>query len=146
MPQQGSGVTREDDSSVETEPWEQFPLELLSEENKVLTKQIKEQDQLQRDIDKKIEDSTERTKVLQDHFKNVQSELLHTQRLKDAKEKEIEGENHYIQLVEREIGRVRSETKKHSVLAGELSDQVRFHILQYEFKLGINRHMPYVQS
>lgn len=115
----------EDHDDSDAQPWEQLPEELLNKENRILTKQIKEQEIKMRDLDKKIEDGKERVKVLEDHFKNVQSELIHTQRLRDAKEKEIEGENHYIQLAEREIGRVKDETKRYSEMMNSLADQVR---------------------
>jgi len=36
-----------------------------------------------RDISAKIEEKTDRTKVLKEHLKNVQQELLHTQALVD---------------------------------------------------------------
>lgn len=65
----------------------------------------------------------ERAKILEDHLKNVQSELFQTQRLVEAKDKEIATENHLKMLAEREIGRLESEVKKIDVAAAEIQEQ-----------------------
>ena len=49
---------------------------------------------------------------MEEHLKSVNTEQLHTQRLVDAKIKEIETEDHLKQLAERERGRFQAEYKK----------------------------------
>lgn len=50
--------------------------------------------------------------ILKEHAKNVEVELLHTQALVDAKNKEIESEDHLKQITERQTGRIESELRK----------------------------------
>ena len=59
-----------------------------------------------------IEEHQERLKILDEHLKSVQMELVHTQSLVDVKNKEIESEEHLKQVAERQIGRLRNEIEK----------------------------------
>ena len=74
--------------------------------------QIKEKRKLIKELNTKIEDVHERSKVLKEHLKNVRSELINTQQLIDDKNKEIETEDHLKQLNERQIGRLKSGLRK----------------------------------
>ena len=47
-----------------------------------------------------------------EHLKSVQMELVHTQSLVDAKNKEIETEEHMKQITERQSGRLKNEIEK----------------------------------
>lgn len=107
---------------------------------------IKEKRQLNKEIYHKLLDREDRTKVLQDHLKNVQYELLHTQQLIEAKNKEIETEDHLKQVQERQVGRLEAEIRKLDKLAVErqesLNDQQNLIFKGYEkldkFKLQMN--------
>ena len=59
-----------------------------------------------------VMDMKERVKVMQEHFKNVQQEVEHTNALVTAKRKEIQAESHLYQLVSRRLGRNKLESKK----------------------------------
>ena len=59
-----------------------------------------------------IEEHQERLKILDEHLKSVQMELVHTQSLVDVKNKEIESEEHLKQVAERQSGRLRNEIEK----------------------------------
>ena len=48
-----------------------------------------------------IEEHQERLKILDEHLKSVQMELVHTQSLVDIKNKEIESEEHLKSVAER---------------------------------------------
>ena len=61
---------------------------------------------------------------MDEHLTSVNTELLHTQRLVDAKIKEIETEDHLKQLAERERGRFHVEYKKLQTELVELHDKV----------------------
>jgi hypothetical protein len=49
-------------------------------------------------------ENRERVAVMTEHLKNVKQELAHTQRLLEAKTKEVHTEDHLKQLAEREVG------------------------------------------
>ena len=67
-----------------------------------------------------IEEHQERLKILAEHLKSVQMELVHTQSLVDAKNKEIETEEHMKQITERQSGRLKNEIEK---LDNRIADQ-----------------------
>jgi chromosome segregation ATPase len=58
-----------------------------------------------------IGDLAERLKVMQEHFKNVQLEVSHTNSLVNAKRNEIKTEKHLKQLASRALGRSQVESK-----------------------------------
>ena len=59
-----------------------------------------------------IEEHQERLKILDEHLKSVQLELVHTQSLVDVKNKEIESEEHLKQVAERQSGRLKNEIER----------------------------------
>ena len=59
-----------------------------------------------------IEEHQERLKILEEHLESVKMELVHTQSLVDAKNKEIETEEHLKQITERQSGRLKNEIEK----------------------------------
>ena len=67
-----------------------------------------------------IEEHQERLKILAEHLKSVQMELVHTQSLVDAKNQEIETEEHMKQITERQSGRLKNEIEK---LDNRVADQ-----------------------
>jgi len=67
-----------------------------------------------------IEEHQERLLILQEHLKTVKMELVHTQSLVDAKNKEIETEEHMKQITERQSGRLKNEIEK---LETRIADQ-----------------------
>ncbi|EGR30111.1 hypothetical protein IMG5_141810 [Ichthyophthirius multifiliis] len=96
----------EDEYEIEKD--DDFP-EYANEQNKRLNEIIIKKRNLIKDIQNKFEEKSERTKVLKEHLKNVQYELLNTKALIDTKNKEIETEDHIKQITERQIGRIQSE-------------------------------------
>ena len=64
--------------------------------------------------------------MMKEHLKSVTNEQLHTQRLVDAKVKEISTEDHLKQLAERESGRFHAEFKKLQGEIAELEDKVNW--------------------
>jgi coiled-coil domain-containing protein 39 len=104
------------------QPEKDFP-DYANDENKGLNSEIKEKDFISR-FSEEIEEIDERVKILSDHFKNVQEELVHTQVLVTTQNKEIESEDHLKQLAEREIGRLYAELQKLEVQAGDMQDRL----------------------
>eukprot|EP00741_Cyanophora_paradoxa_P020955 tig00021319_g20230.t1 len=92
--------------------------------NKKLHFEIKDAEKRISMVDVEQDANAERVRVMEEHLKNVQMELLNTQRLVDAKNKEIETEDHLKQLAERETGRVKSDIVKLTKRATELQDQL----------------------
>ena len=68
--------------------------------------QIREKKRIIKRGQKDFEKDFERKKILEEHLKNVDQELLHTKSLIDAKNKETETENHLWQVTERQSGRL----------------------------------------
>jgi hypothetical protein len=69
-------------------------------------------------------DNRERVAVMREHLKNVKMELAHTQRLLEAKTKEVQTEDHLKQMAEREAGRIRQESRRLEREADMLQDQL----------------------
>lgn len=63
--------------------------------------QVREKVRLVAQLGLEIEEHQERLKILDEHLKSVQMELVHTQSLVDVKNKEIESEEHLKQVAER---------------------------------------------
>ncbi|CAD8119319.1 unnamed protein product [Paramecium sonneborni] len=113
-----------------------FP-EYANEANKELNEKIKYKRNIIRDINSKIEEKSDKLKVLSEHLKNIQQELLHTQALIDTKNKEIETEDHLKQITERQIGRLQNEmTKQQKIM---IEQQERLNDVQNSIYRGNER-------
>ncbi|CAD8185682.1 unnamed protein product [Paramecium octaurelia] len=113
-----------------------FP-EYANEANKELNEKIKLKRRIIRDINSKIEEKSDKLKVLSEHLKNIQQELLHTQALIDTKNKEIETEDHLKQITERQIGRLQNEmTKQQKIM---IEQQERLNDVQNSIYRGNER-------
>lgn len=95
-----------------------------NEANRALHNRLKDNEKAVVVVETELIETKERIVTMQQHFASVNTELLHTQRLVDAKIKEIETEDHLKQLAERERGRFRAEFKKLQVELMELQDKV----------------------
>ena len=105
------------------QPEKDFP-EYANDENKALNSEIKEKKDFISRFSEEIEEIEDRVKILSEHFKNVQEELVHTQVLVTTETKEIESEDHLKQLAERQIGRIYSELQRLELLAGDQQDRL----------------------
>lgn len=97
--------------SEEDEEDDDFP-EYANQQNKELHQIIIEKRRLTKELAEKIDEKSERVKVLEEHLKNVKSELLNTQALIDEKNRQIETEDHLKQITERQNGRIDEDLKK----------------------------------
>lgn len=77
-----------------------FP-EYANDQNKELNMIIQEKVQLIEHLKIEIQEHQDRLKILDEHLKSVKIELVHTQKLVDQKNKEIETEEHMKQIAER---------------------------------------------
>merc|ERR1711988_1117794 len=98
--------------------------DFANEENRALHAHVKDMEKQLEVVDTDLGECVDRSKILNDHLKNVKLEHTHTQQLVEHKEKEIESEIHLRQLAEREIGRLRAEMAKLDRMAAELQDSV----------------------
>lgn len=98
---------------------EDFP-PYANDQNKELNQIVREKVRLVAQLGLEIEEHQERLKILEEHLKSVKMELVHTQSLVDAKNKEIETEEHLKQITERQSGRLRNEIEK---LEQRIADQ-----------------------
>ena len=98
--------------------------EFANEANRALHRQLKDHEKALVVVETELVETKERIATMEEHLKSVNTEQLHTQRLVDAKIKEIETEDHLKQLAERERGRVHAEDTKLIVELGVLQDKV----------------------
>ncbi|KAJ3260491.1 Coiled-coil domain-containing protein 39 [Boothiomyces macroporosus] len=84
-----------------------------------------------------VEDNQSRTEAIIQHMKNIRSESLHTQGLYDAKNRQIETEEHLKQLAEREAGRLKLDMKRMGNEVSVISDHLN--ILQTNIYRGNER-------
>ncbi|KAI8904597.1 hypothetical protein DFJ77DRAFT_244810 [Powellomyces hirtus] len=82
-----------------------------NEQNKALSKEIQEIEAKLSSLTTAYDDNAARAETMSAHMKNVQQELMHTQALSDAKGRQIDTEDHFKQLAEREAGRLALEIK-----------------------------------
>mmetsp|Transcript_8642 Transcript_8642/g.12761 ORF Transcript_8642/g.12761 Transcript_8642/m.12761 type:complete len:920 (+) Transcript_8642:114-2873(+) len=104
--------------------FEELHPSLLNEENKALSKKVKEQEQILKNKEKERDDLVDRISILEEHLKAIKTEVNHTQVLVNAKNKDIEAENHFRQVAEREIGRLNTELKQYEKEFAEIQDKL----------------------
>jgi UDP-glucose:O-linked fucose beta-1,3-glucosyltransferase len=95
-----------------------------NEANKQLSKRIKDLEAQLNSASATGDDNKARADAIIAHMKNVKSEAKHTQALYDAKQRQIETEEHFQQLADRENGRLKLEIKRIDVDRNNLSDYV----------------------
>ncbi|KAJ3117225.1 Coiled-coil domain-containing protein 39 [Phlyctochytrium bullatum] len=71
-----------------------------------------------------LDDNSTRADAMTAHLKNVQQEIMHTQGIFDAKTRQIETEDHFKQLAERESGRLALEIKSIEKEIAEITDHL----------------------
>ena len=99
--------------------------EFANDENRALHRQVRAKETKLKAVEAELSETQERITVMKEHrAKSVTNEQLHTQRLVDAKVKEISTEDHLKQLAERESGRFHAEFKKLQGEIAELEDKV----------------------
>ncbi|KAI9145955.1 hypothetical protein BKA69DRAFT_313803 [Paraphysoderma sedebokerense] len=94
-----------------------------NERNRKLDAEIKAKEARLALLEAQLEDNSSRTGSMLEHMKNVQQELVHIQNLQDARNREIETEEHFKTLAEREIERYVSEMKLLEKETIEISDK-----------------------
>mmetsp|Transcript_5711 Transcript_5711/g.6544 ORF Transcript_5711/g.6544 Transcript_5711/m.6544 type:complete len:927 (+) Transcript_5711:140-2920(+) len=98
----------EDEDSGETEGVSFLP-PFANAENKDLDRLIKATEVQLENCEAALEENRDRISIMEEHLRNVKQELVYTQGRVDAKNKEIETEDHLKQINERELGRLRTE-------------------------------------
>ncbi|XP_007518295.1 coiled-coil domain-containing protein 39 [Erinaceus europaeus] len=98
---------------LEELPWEDgFAIPVANDENKALEDQLSKLQSEKSNMHDQLRDYEDRINAMTSHFKNVQQELSFTQSLCKARENEIESEEHFKIIAERELGRVKEEIKR----------------------------------
>mmetsp|Transcript_20436 Transcript_20436/g.66353 ORF Transcript_20436/g.66353 Transcript_20436/m.66353 type:complete len:909 (-) Transcript_20436:163-2889(-) len=95
-----------------------------NEANKDLDRHIRGLEKEREQSDAALEENKDRVGIMNEHLRNVQQELVYTQSRCDAKNNEIETEDHLKQLNERATGRMREEVKKLEKEQYELGDKL----------------------
>nr|XP_033814754.1 coiled-coil domain-containing protein 39 isoform X3 [Geotrypetes seraphini] len=97
---------------VELEWDDGFAIPVANAENKVLEDELKNKQEEKTMLQNQLTDFVDRIQAMAEHMKNVRQELAYTQSLCRARDKEIETEQHFKMLAEREIGRLKQEILK----------------------------------
>eukprot|EP00762_Andalucia_godoyi_P008001 ANDGO_03521.mRNA.1 Coiled-coil domain-containing protein 39 len=113
-----------DSEAIEIPGLEDLPFELLNDKNRGLAVRIKDSSKVLSSKTRELEELYERLKVIQEHMKNVSTEVSNTKQLVDAKKKELESEKHLRSLSERELSRFTSESAKLEKSFSEIADQI----------------------
>ncbi|KAF6384462.1 coiled-coil domain containing 39 [Rhinolophus ferrumequinum] len=93
--------------------WENgFAIPVANEENKILEDQLSKLQNERSSLQDQLRDYEGRINDMTSHFKNVKQELLFTQSLCKAREQEIESEEHFKIIAERELARVKDEIQR----------------------------------
>jgi len=75
-------------------------------EVRVVDARVKAKERLLQKLIDEEEENVERVQIMSEHLKNVQAERVHSQQMLDAKDRDVQTEQHLKQLAEREAGRV----------------------------------------
>ncbi|XP_028611544.1 coiled-coil domain-containing protein 39 isoform X1 [Grammomys surdaster] len=90
--------------------WEDgFAIPVANQENKILEEQLSKLHKEKSNLQDQLRDYEDRINSMSSHLKNVNQEFLFTQSLYKARENEIESEEHFKAIAERELGRVKNE-------------------------------------
>ncbi|XP_039077129.1 coiled-coil domain-containing protein 39 [Hyaena hyaena] len=89
-----------------------FALPVANEENKMLENQLSKLQEERSSLQGQLRDYEDRINAMTSHFKNVKQEFSFTQSLCKAREHEIESEEHFKMIAERELGRVKDEIQR----------------------------------
>ncbi|XP_048670183.1 coiled-coil domain-containing protein 39 isoform X1 [Marmota marmota marmota] len=93
--------------------WEDgFAIPVANEENKVLEDQLSKLQNERSRLQDQLRDYEDRINAMTSHFKDVKQELSFIQSLYKAREHEIESEEHFKAIAQRELGRVKDEIRR----------------------------------
>uniref|UniRef100_A0A8I3NY17 Coiled-coil domain-containing protein 39 n=2 Tax=Canis lupus familiaris TaxID=9615 RepID=A0A8I3NY17_CANLF len=89
-----------------------FAIPVANEENKMLEDQLSKLQEERASLQDQLRDYEDRINAMTSHFKNVKQEFSFTQSLCKAREHEIESEEHFKIIAERELGRIKDEIQR----------------------------------
>ncbi|XP_034518298.1 coiled-coil domain-containing protein 39 isoform X3 [Ailuropoda melanoleuca] len=89
-----------------------FAIPVANEENKILEDKLSKLQEERASLQDQLHDYEDRINAMTSHFKNVKQEFSFTQSLCKAREHEIESEEHFKIIAERELGRVKDEIQR----------------------------------
>ena len=116
-------VSQIDDLAVLEETEGDFP-EYANDHNKELHRVILLRKREIKEMIAKVDDVRERYQVMEEHYKNIKVEIKHSENLKDAKCTEIESENHFNILLNRQIGKISDEKSDQDAKIGNLREKL----------------------
>lgn len=104
--------------------WDEgFAMPVANRENKLLEEEIQRKQKEIVTAQNELGDNEDRVRAMSDHLHNVRQELQHTQGLVNARNHEIESEDHLLKIAQREEGRLKQEIHKLEREMEELKEQ-----------------------
>lgn len=104
--------------------WDEgLSMPVANAENKALEDEVQRKQQLITQHQNELGEMGDRVYAMTEHLKNVRQELLHTQALVEARDKELETEQHMLKIAEREEGRLKQEINRLTKEMDELKEQ-----------------------
>nr|XP_060623441.1 coiled-coil domain-containing protein 39 [Anolis sagrei ordinatus] len=89
-----------------------FAIPVANAENKALEEEVQKMEKEKGNMQNQLTDCEDRIAAMTSHLKNVKQEFNLTQSLFRARQNEIETEQHFKALAEREVGRLKSEIQR----------------------------------
>lgn len=100
-----------------------FP-EYANDYNKDLHKKIQQKKREIKEMIEKVDDVRDRYQVMNEHYKNIKVEIKHSENLNDIKQAEIESEEHFNLLLNRQIGKIGNEHKDSEIKIAALREKL----------------------
>ena len=116
--------TVEDDDELDPNLQAEDDLPLFADDrNKAVHASKKKKEKLTEKIEVDAKDVESRVRIMNEHLKNVKSEILHTQQLADAKANELSSEVHLFELSKRQVGRGEQDILKLEIESNDITSR-----------------------
>nr|KAG5697900.1 hypothetical protein BaRGS_026838 [Batillaria attramentaria] len=104
--------------------WDEgLSMPVANAENKQLEDEVQRKQQMITQNQNDLNETEDRVFAMTEHLKNVRQELLHTQALVEARDKELETEDHMLKIAQTEEGRLQQEINRLKKELDELKEQ-----------------------
>ncbi|KAH9509024.1 Coiled-coil domain-containing protein 39, partial [Bulinus truncatus] len=104
--------------------WDEgLSMPVANSENKNLENEVQQKQTQVVAVQNELAENEDRIRAMLEHLRNVRQELLHTQNLVNARQKDADTEEHLLKIAEREEGRLKQEISKLKKMMDELKEK-----------------------